>query len=520
MTRKTPRFARAAGMISVLTMVSRLLGLAREQLFAALMGASAFADAFIVAFRIPNLLRDLFAEGALAQAFVPTFKGELKRAGTDRAYQLANRIAGNLMVIIGGIVLLALVFAPQLVDAIAGAYKATGDKFELTVLLTRIMLPFLLIISLAAVAMGMLNAQDRYAPPAAAPALFNVVSIVVGLVLWRAGISGRAVVIGWSVGTLLGGMAQLGVQIPALWRAGYRARLALDLGFRDPGVRRIARLMGPAIVGLAAVQVNVFVNTLFASSEPGAVAWLNYAFRFLQLPIGVFGVAIAVVSTTRFSDAAADSNRAAMADQLVQGLRLVLFLTVPATVGLFLLGQPIIQLIYQRGEFHTYDTVATAAALRLYIVGLVAYASVKVCAPAFYAVDRARWPMAASVLAVTANVTLNVTLHPIYGYRVLALGTALAATLNFAVLYVGFGLAVHRVRHAELFGQLVRVGLAAGVMGAAVFGTHHAVLEAVGNETLADRAAVALVPVLVGVGVYGGAAHVLHIPELRKLLRR
>lgn len=514
------RLIRTAGLISAATMLSRLLGLVREQLFAALLGASMFADAFIVAFRIPNLLRDLFAEGALSQAFVPTFKSSLKRGGTQAAYLLGNRVAGTLLSVIAILTIVAAAGAPEIVQSMAGEFSETSGKFDLTVLLTRIMLPFLAMVSLAAVAMGMLNAQDRYATPALAPAIFNVVCIAIGLTLWGLGLDGRKVAIGWAIGTLLGGAAQLVIQIPSLWRQGWRPRLGLDLMLRDPEVRRVAALMVPAIAGLAAVQVNVFVNTIFATQEAGAAAWLNYAFRFLQLPIGVFGVAIATVSTTRYADAAADGNRARMAEQLAEGLRLVAFLTVPATVGLVVLGEPIIQLIYQHGRFGSTDTRATVAALDLYSLGLVAYAAVKVVAPSFYAVGLSRLPMLASIGAVAGNLLINVFLHPIYGYKVLALGTAIAATLNFGILYVAFHRRVAPIANRALLGHFLRVSVAAGVMGAATWACHAGLAAMMDPRHLLARFVLALAPVVIGVAVYAVGARALGIPELEHYLRR
>ncbi|MEM9490017.1 MAG: murein biosynthesis integral membrane protein MurJ [Myxococcota bacterium] len=511
-----PRLARAAGLISAATMLSRILGLVREQLFAALLGASMFADAFNVAFRIPNLLRDLFAEGALAQAFVPTFKDKLKRDGASGAYDLGNRVAGTLLVIIGSIVLLAALFAPHIVDTIAGDYRATPEKYELTVTLTRIMLPFLAIVSMAAVAMGMLNAQDKYIAPALAPASFNVMSITAGAALYLSGAPGHWVAIGWSLGVLLGGLAQLGVQLPSLWRAGFRPLPRPDLMLRHPGVRRVALLMAPAVGGLAAVQINIFVNTMFASSEEGAVSWLNFAFRFLQLPIGVFGVAIATVSTTRYADAASDGDRPAMAAHLGEGLRLVLFLTVPATAGLVLLGEPIIRLIYERGMFLASDTRATAAALELFVVGLCAYAGVKVAAPAFYAVNMARIPVYASLSAVLGNLILNITLHPLYGYRVLALGTAVAALLNFIVLYVMFNRRVSKIAHLALVGYLVRVTAAAAIMGVVVWASYRGIAAWLGTDGLLARLLGGLGPVAVGGLSYAAVCHLMGIEELRQ----
>jgi putative peptidoglycan lipid II flippase len=515
-----PRLARSAGLISAATMLSRVLGLVREQLFAILLGATRMADAFIVAFRIPNLLRDLFAEGALSQAFVPTFKASLKKDGREAAFALGNRVAGTVLLLIGTIVLLAEIFTPQVCMVLANDFRDIPEKFELTVSLTRVMLPFLGLVSLAAVAMGMLNAQDRYAAPALAPAMFNVLSIMVGACLYALHVQGHWVVIGWAIGTILGGMAQLLIQLPPLWRAGWRPRLGLDLRLRDPNVRRVALLMAPAIAGVAAVQLNVFINTMFATSEAGATAWLNYAFRFLQLPIGVFGVAIGTVSTTRFSDAAADEDHGALTDHLTEGLRLVAFLTVPATVGLILLGEPIIRLIYEHGRFKYADTLATVAALDLFAVGLVAYAAVKVIAPAFYATNLSRIAVYASLTAVGGNVLSNLLLHPHYGYRVLALGTAIAAILNFAVLYVSFHRRIHPLDHLALLRYLIRIGLAATVMGAAVWTTYAILVRELGQYGLVPRLAGALVPVAVGGFVYAGACAALRVEELKPFVRR
>jgi putative peptidoglycan lipid II flippase len=514
--------ARAAGLISAATMLSRLLGLIREQLFAALMGASFLADAFVVAFRIPNLLRDLFAEGALAQAFVPTFKADFKANGQASAYELGNRVAGTLLVVIGCIVGMAVLFAPQIVDLLASDFRGDeAGKFALTVTLTRIMMPFLIFVSLSAVAMGMLNAQDKYTAPALAPAMFNVASISVGFSLYLGHVQGEWVVIGWSIGTLLGGLLQLGIQMPSLWRTGFRPKPKVDLALKDPRMRRIGRLMLPAIAGLAAVQVNIIVNTIFATTEEGAAAWLNYAFRFLQLPIGVFGVAIATVSTTRYADAAADKRVDDMASHLVDGLRLVAFLTVPSTIGLVVLGEPIIQLIYERGKFTSADTASTAAALQFYATGLVAYAAVKVLAPAFYAMDKARIAVFASISAVIGNLAINIGFHSTYGFRVLAFGTAVAAILNFSVLYFSFHRTISAIPHGKLIAHLFRVLLAGAVMGAAVWGSWQGLETLWPDDTgLPERLALAFVPIGVGVVVYALACFALRIEEVSHYTKR
>lgn len=514
------KLGRVAGLVSLATLLSRVLGLVREQVFAAMLGASNLADAYIAAFRVPNLLRDLLAEGALSQAFVPSFRAELHRGGKDAAERLAARVAGNVIVLIGVLVAIGMVLAPVLVRAMVGDFDAVPGKVQLTVTLARVMLPFLLLASLTAIAMGMQQAQDRFAAPALSPAVFNLVAITIGLGLEASPLSGRGIVVGWALGTVVAGLAQLALQVGGLMQLGWRPRLGLDLALRDPAVRRVARVMAPAIIAAAAVQLNVFINTAFASEDPGAVSWLSYAFRFLQLPIGVFGVAIATVSTTRYADAATRHDDAALARHVTDGLRLVAFLCVPAAVGLVVDAEAVVRLIYQHGRFAPRDTAATALALDLYVVGLPAYAAVKVMAPACYAVDRTRLAVIASVTAVAVNLIVNATLHLRYGYRALALGTAGAAIVNAAILYVGIHRGVVRLPHRELARHLAKVTIAAGVMGAAAWAVRRGLDGLVGHDHLGARAVVALGPVVVGAAVYGAATVALRVDEARPVLDR
>jgi len=502
-------------LVSAATMTSRVLGLVREQLFAALLGASAYADAFVVAFRIPNLLRDLFAEGALSAAFVPTFTDYLRNRGRQQAIRLANVVIGSLLVIVGGLTAVGIWFAPELVSFMAPGFAQVEGKSAMAVLCTRIMFPFLPLVSLAAVAMGQLNAEEKFGPPAFASAMFNVVAILGGAGLYVAGASPEVAVIGWSICTLGGGAAQLAVQVPALWRTGFSLRPALD--WAEPGLRRIGRLMGPATVGLAATQVNIFVNTIFASQVEGAPSWLSYAFRLMQLPIGVFGVAVATISTTGLARRAAARDVDGMRDTLGQGLRLVAFLTVPSMVGLLALREPIVRLLFQHGRFTAADTDATAWATLMYATGLYAYAAVKVVAPAFYALDRSRIPVIASLLAVAANVTLNVTLFPYLSYMGLALGTAAAATVNFAVLLFAFGRTAGGVGLGGLALHWTRVFAAALPCGAAAWGVNRAIEQALGTDGIAARIVAVGLAVTVGGLVYVACCRILRVAELQEL---
>jgi putative peptidoglycan lipid II flippase len=502
--------------ISAATMASRVLGLAREQLFAAVVGANAQSDAFVAAFRIPNLLRDLFAEGALSSAFVPTFAEYRRNRGPEEAWRLANLVVALLLVVVGGLALLGVLFAPAIVSVVAPGFAS--EQAALTVRLTRIMMPFLLLVSLSAAAMGALNAQQRFTAPALAPALFNVGSIAVGVALWAAGLGPEAAVTGWSVGTLLGGLLQLVAQAPSLRALGFRLRPRLAGALAEPGIRRIARLMGAAVIGLSATQVNIVVNTIFASHEERAVTWLNFAFRLMQFPLGVFGVAIATVAGAGVAQKAAARDLPAVRETLGSALRLVAFLNVPSAVGLALLAEPIIALIYQHGRFTAADTAGTAQALVFYALGLYAYSGVKVLAPAFYALDAARVPLLGSVLGMISNVVLNLTLYPLLGYRGVALGTSLAATMNFAVLVVAWRTRFGGLGSQGVLRQLARVAAASVALGVAAWAAHQALRPAMGGGGLAGQAVRALVPIAVGAAVYAFAARLLRVGELGELL--
>ena len=520
------QLARRAGIVSVAVFSSRILGLVREQVFATCFGAGRELDAFVTAFRIPNLFRDLFAEGALSAAFVSTFTQEEARHGPAAAWRLANLVVNALALIVGAVCLAGIAFAPTITDAIAPGFAEIAGKTALTVRLTRVMFPFLLLVALAAVAMGILNTRNRFGIPAAASAFFNLGSVVggLGVAWWLAptyfaslgthpvdpALTERAIM-GMAVGTLLGGLCQLLVQLPSLRRVGYRYRPILT--FRDPGLRQVLRLMAPATIGAAAVQVNVFVNSNFASYlGDGPVSWLNVAFRFMQLPIGLFGVAVGTVALPTLSRHVAAGDSAALARTLRQSLELIAGLCVPAAVGLAVFGVPVIGLVYEHGRFHQADTQAAAQALMAYALGLAGYAGIKVLAPAFYALDDARTPMLVSVISIVVNLVLNWTLVHVLGlgHVGLALSTSAVALGNCAMLYVFL-----RRRIGPLGGRLastlVRIVVAAAVMGA-VGAAGDALLVARLSATPVVRYAAELgIGVPVCVGVFLLVAHLLGV---------
>jgi putative peptidoglycan lipid II flippase len=465
---------RAAGVVGLAVLCSRVLGLIREQVFAALFGGGRIMDAFTIAFRIPNLLRDLFAEGALSTAFVTVFSKTAVRKDDAAAWQLADKVATLAAITLSAITLLGIAFAPQLVGLLAPGF--TGDKAALTVTLTRIMFPFILLVSLAALVMGMLNAKNVFGVPAMASSFFNLGSIAGGVLLglWLDPHFGPRAILGLAFGTLLGGALQLGVQLPALRRQGYRYRA--DFRWRDPGVGAILRLMGPSVVAASSTQVNVLVNSVFASKlGDGPTYWLNIAFRLMQLPLGVFGVALGTVALPLLARMAASDNMPAFRSELARGMRLAFLMTIPASVGLIVLAEPIMSVLYQHGRFGAHATLEAAGALRFYALGLCGYAALKVLVNAFYALERRKTPMVVSFIAVGVNLLLNwiFTVQLGWGHRGLAFSTACVATSNFLILYLLMRAHLGRLESRAMGLLLAKLALACGaLLGIAWAGGH------------------------------------------------
>ncbi len=497
-------------------MTSRILGVVREQVLAALFGAGNAMDAYNVAYRIPNLVRDLFAEGAMSSAFVPTFTRHLATSGKESAWRLANYVINGLLVITGLLVVVGIVFAEPLVELFAGAFRSVPGKIELTVFLTRIMLPFLSFVAVAAACMGMLNSLHRFFIPALSPAMYNVATITCAFALVPLMPAlGLPAIAGIAIGSLLGGAAQLAIQWPALRREGFAYRPMLD--WRDESVRRVLVLMGPGTIGLAATQVNVFVNTVLATGEgTGAVSWLNYAFRLMYLPIGLFGISIATATLPAVSRHAAQDDEHNVRRTVADGLSLMIMLNVPATVGLLMLASPIVQVIFERGAFTSADTVATAAALQFYALGLVGYSIVRIASPVFYALGENFTPVKISIAAVIVNALLNIVLVRLVGYRGLALGTSIAALLNAALLMAFLRKRLGGLDGRRVAGSFVRIAIASLAMAVAV-----ATVDAAGSAWLPGAALVRQIVRLgasmaVALAVLAAAAHVLHIPEFRE----
>jgi len=487
--------ARSTTVVSGATFVSRLFGLAREQTFAYLFGAGFVVDAFVAAFRIPNLLRDLFAEGALASAFVPVFTDTLTNKGKEEAFRLGNLVANALNVILVVVVIAGILLAPVVVDLYAPGFSKIEGKAELTTLLARIMFPFLLLVSLASVAMGMLNSLRRFGVPAFAPAMLNIGMIFSGFLLCPLF---EPPIIGMALGVLLGGLGQWLVQMFVLRREGFRYRPILS--FRDPGVRRIMALMAPAILGLASTQVNIFVNTLIASFLPqGSVSYLNYSFRIMHFPLGMFGVAVATVTLPVAAAYAARKDIPGVCSTAASSLKLVFYLTLPSIVFLALAAEPVIALLYQHGRFGHPDTLRTAQALLFYSLGIFAIASVRVLAPVFYALGSARIPVRAGIVSVAVNVGLNLALMRPMGFRGLALAASVAAVVNMGILVLAMDRKFGPLGTQDLARSFLRILACAAVMGLVLFGLQKFLAPDLGRASLLTRAAYTL-------GLFGAAA--------------
>lgn len=513
---------RSAGIVSVAVFASRITGLVREKVMAHYFGAGFIYDAFLLGFRIPNLTRDLFAEGALSSAFVPIFTQTLAREGRAEAARLSNLVATALMFIVGAFCVLGMIFSPVLVELLAGGFHKVPGKFELAVTMTRVMFPFLLLVALAAQAMGVLNACNRFAVPALASTFFNLGSVLSGLVLgfWFGPALGLRPITGMAAGVVLGGAVQLLWQVPSLRREGFGYHFAVD--WSHPGLRKIIRLMGPAILGNAAVQINVMINTNFASQIPGngPVSWLGYAFRFMQLPLGIFGVAIASATLPSISRSAAAGNMEEFRGTLARSLGMVFLLTMPSSIGLVVLGDSMIGAIYEGGKFQAFDTHQTALALSCYAIGLAGYSALKVLNPAFYALHDTRTPMVVSLASIFVNYVVASTMIGVggLGHAGLALSTSAVALFGSVALFFVLRGRIGGIHGRQLLQSTARIAAASLLMGLVVLASSRFVTARLGTKLTGHLADLAI-SIPLGLLVFWLGCRLLRVAELDLAMR-
>ncbi len=508
----------SATVVGAATMTSRVLGLVRDQALAFFFGAGDAMDAFYVAFRVPNLMRDLFAEGAMSAAFVPTFTRRLTKDGREAAWRLGTQLINALIVVTGVLVAAGTLFAEPITRTIAGDFAAVPGKLELTTRMTRLMLPFLTLVALAAACMGMLNSLRRFFTPALSPAMFNVSLILCAVALVplmpRLGLDPIMAI---AVGVLVGGLGQIGALYWALRREGFRYRFLLDP--KDRGLREVLSLMGPGTIAGAALQVNLLVTTILATSQgTSAVSWLTYSFRLMYLPIGVFGVSIATAALPVLSRHAALDELAGVRKTVSEGLRLMLMLMIPATVGLILLAEPIVRLIFERGLFTAADTRGTALALACYAPGIIGYSAVRLAVPSFYALGTSLTPALVSIGTMVLNVALNLILVEAAGYQGLAMGNAIAALSNAGMLLFLLRGRLGGLDDRVVLDSLVRITIATAIMGAAVWATAHQFEIFWPEPSLVEQLVAVGSEIGVGLIVLGLAARLLRLREFEQAM--
>ena len=423
--------ARAAGVLGFATILSRIMGMVRDMVVSRLFGAGFATDAFFAAFQIPNMLRRFFAEGALTSAFVPTFSECYTQKGESEAKELANTCFTLLTIVMAIITAAGIIFSPQIVSFMFPGFAAEPSKLELTILLNRLMFPYIFFVSLVALCMGVLNTLRHFFTPAISTVFLNITIIISALLLHNL----LAVpILSLAVGVLIGGLLQLLLQLPVLWRKGFRLRLRFD--FNNPAVRRITLLMGPSIFGVGVYYLNITVGNILASLLPqGSVSYLYYAQRLFEFPQGVFTVSVAQAVLPSMSRQAAEGNIEALKDSLQFGLRLMIFITIPAMAGLIVSATPIFSLLFMGGAFDYAKAVACGDALVYYSVGLTSVAMVRVIAPAFYSLKDTSTPVITAFVAFILNLAFSLILMRSMLHSGLALASSLAAFGNMALLF-------------------------------------------------------------------------------------
>ncbi|MBI3358949.1 MAG: murein biosynthesis integral membrane protein MurJ [Nitrospirae bacterium] len=503
------KIVKSASVISVSTFLSRITGFLRDMLFAKILGASIASDAFYVAFRIPNLLRELMAEGSISAGFIPVFTEYLtKRSRTDAAL-LARATFTLLFLILLVIVGIGIIFAPALLHLIAPGFLDNPELFALATALTRVMFPFLLFISLAALTMGILNSTHRFGPPAISSAVCNIVMILfIVFPFYSTPIFSAA------IGVVAGGFCQWAIQLPAVKKEGFSLSFLWPIFPLHPGLITIGKLIVPITISLSVTQINILVSTLVASTlAGGSVSYLYYAMRLIHFPLGIFGVALATVLLPTLSAQAAKSDDAGLRQSLSFGLRLIFFIMAPAMAGLIFLRVPVVHLLFEHGVFDKLATEGTAQAVLYYAIGLWAFAGVRVVVPVFYSMQDTKTPMKVAVLAMISNVILNFVLAIPLQHRGLALATSLSAIFNFIILVILLRKKIGRIDAKRIVFSHIKVILGTICMiPPALFTSNMSLWNASGNWI--EKSVLLTITIVVSITIYFITQAILKSEEL------
>lgn len=503
------RIVKAAGIVGFFTLLSRVLGLLRDIVVANFFGATMAADAFYVAFRIPNLLRRLLAEGALSISFIPIFTEYLTRQGKAEAFKVA-RITLTLMLLLLLLVsALGIIFSPKIIPIFAPGFSIQAEKFALTVLLNQIMFPFIFFVGLVALAMGILNSLNHFAAPALAPVCLNI-AIISSTILLSSYLTEPVIAV--AIGVMAGGLGQLLLQLPFLSREGMTYRP--DFHFGHPAIKKIGRLFGPAVLGVAVYHLDVFASTVLASLlEEGSVSYLYYAARFFEFPQGIFVISVATVVFPTLSRYGSEGDMEKFKTGLSLALRLVSFITIPATIGLVILRVPLIKLFFQRGVFDIETTQATALALLYYSLGLWSVAGARIMVQAYYSLKDTRTPAFLAFLTFLINLFLSLILMGPLSYGGLALANSLASFFNFGGLLWVFRKRLGAIKLEEVGLSLAKTSACASVMG---LGVYLYCLRVFWHSSYSWLAEVffLLSAILLGGGLFLVLAYLIRMPEL------
>ena len=506
------KVSKAAGAVSGMTLISRIFGMARDLAIAMQFGSSVAADAFFVAFRIPNIQRKILGEGAVSAAFIPVFTDLLNTKGEKAAWEMTANLLNIVFVILVITTCAIFFFSPAVITVFAPGFLDDPEKFALTVKLTQWMAPYLIFIGLASFCMGILNTFNVFALPAAAPVLLNI-SMILGIFFVSPLM--EEPIFGLAVGVLLGGVLQLLVQLPETFRKGFTFVKTFDV--KHPEIIKIGKLMVPVMFGLAVYEINMLIDTLLASLLPGgSISYLYYGNRMVQLPLGVFAVALGVAILPMLSRQAANKDFAELKKTLAFGIRFILFITIPATVGLIILRFPIVNALWERGEFLRASTDGTAIALLYYSLGLCAFAGIKVIVPAYYSLQDTKTPVKIGIYSMLLNIVLNLILMGPLQHGGLALATSISALLNVLLLVYFLKKRLGLIGGRLILISTLKLALSSTLMGIQIYYCDLTFYDPLAS--LGERVFVLLGCIFTGIFTFGFLSYLMKNDELIFLL--